>query len=530
MLTANPNLASQFWVFELKYPFYGNYGSSAPYVKGYHCTLTLTVTDAATNKTIATDSRTNKLANTIYEWSNWIAQADVPTLSDCSDYPSFASKVRARLVKDRSTAQASQTITALNAGAVVNGILATQGDSAKDAWQQAVYNAGARDVKLEDGTLTFKLRSYDPQLSTLGKYADAEDGTAWLMSALTNASAYDLEVSVPVVDGQITQKGMNTLKQTVTKAAVTAKTAFGNKEFSTALIAYLYPSPIEGKLTDASQLLAPTDAFTERMNELGLTGIAPFNAWSAVFYGQKSQTLNVKDGPDALALTCVGADPAAMLTAACTEVLDSQAYVTAEERYDHNGLGDAWLLSLAGQGITAQKKGTYKYTLTVDIDELLAGRLPAEYTEYLNTFTYEGTADTLLTTFDKLLDIAAISMPKTGKLSGSSSGTSVTFKLSADSSATYIQMHSADTNEVIVSCFVAAGKSTKVNVPKGNYIILWASGPYWYGEELLFGNLGAMNKSETTEILGTSYSHTFTLEASDEGDVSFHDADLSDFR
>ena len=69
-----------------------------------------------------------------------------------------------------------------------------------------------------------------------------------------------------------------------------------------------------------------------------------------------------------------------------------------------------------------------------------------------------------------------------------------------------------------------------VRVPSGEYTIVWGSGPYWYGEELLFGDLGAYSKSDPTRIKGTNYQHTITLESSEEGDVNFHDADPSDFR
>ena len=47
---------------------------------------------------------------------------------------------------------------------------------------------------------------------------------------------------------------------------------------------------------------------------------------------------------------------------------------------------------------------------------------------------------------------------------------------------------------------------------------------------ILFGDLGAYSKSETVEIKGTNYSHTFTLESSEDGDVNIYGASPADFQ
>lgn len=531
IITGNPNLASEFWVFDVTYPYHSLYGDSSFQVKGYNCCLTMTVIDAATRATVATCTDTNKLGGSIGEWNNYVSAADIPVLSECKAYEGFIEKIRADLVKDRAKASSTRKITNMNAASVVNGVLASLAENNRDAWQSAIYLAGAKNVVLENNTLSFALRSYNPRLSELGKFDAAEDKPAWLMNALKNASAYDLTVSVPVADGQITSNGMNTLKQAVSKAAGTAKNAFTNREFTTALIQYLFPSPIEGKLQDASALLTPTAAFSERMGLFSLSDTAPVSALSSLFYAQKSQQLNANDGPSALVLTCIGADPSVLLSEAYTEVLDSQAYVGIEERYTSlEELYAALQLSMAKKAVNAQRTANYRFTLTISIDDLLLGRLPEGYAEYTALFTYEETAGKLGETVDQLLDIPAVSMPRTGKLSGSTKGTEVNFRLSADSYSTYIQMRNASTNELAVSCFVEGGKSVRVYVPGGDYTIAWASGPYWYGEEKLFGNLCTMNKSESTEITSGRYSHTFTLEQSDDGDVGYHSANPSDFQ
>lgn len=537
VFTGNPNLASEFWVFELKYPFYGNYGKSEPYVKGYHCSLSVTVTDAEHNK-ITSISTTNRLPDTISTWYNWIAQADVPEIQESGSFASFTRKLGENIHLERAKAVVGKKITAMNTESVVNGILAYQSESAKNGWEQAIYSGGARDVQLSGDMLTFRMRSYNPKISEMGKYAEAEYKTGWLFGVLNNATTYDLEISVPVKNGKITDDGMTALKSAVTKAADAAKKGFGGKDFKTALIEYYFPQPLDGKLKTAEDLMTPCDAFRERAMEMRGYTLAVCDvsdeAWAALFYAQNSQTLDVKGGPDAIVLSSMGAVPGEMAAKAAKTVLDAQAFKPKEERLDSDELEEAFHLALAEEAIAVRSKTSEEFiptvTLTVSIDGMLAGEMPTEYEEYLTAFAYSETCDRLIDMDEQLLDIAAIKMPKTGKINAPSSGTSVTFKLSPDSDATYIMMRDTATDTPAATCFAAAGKSVHVNVPQGEYIIAWASGPYWYGEELLFGNLCAMNKSEPAEIKDSSYKHTFTLEKSDNGDVGFTDAKLSDFQ
>ena len=79
--TGNPQLASSFWVFNVSYPYYARYGEQGE-VKGYNCVVTLTVIDAASHRKVAEFSYTSELGDTIFEWENGIAQADLPQTWD----------------------------------------------------------------------------------------------------------------------------------------------------------------------------------------------------------------------------------------------------------------------------------------------------------------------------------------------------------------------------------------------------------------------------------------------------------------
>ena len=82
--TGNPQLASSFWVFKVSYPYYARYGTEGE-VKGYNCVMTLTVIDAANHKKVAEFSYTSELGDTIFDWENGIAQAELPELYDLDE-------------------------------------------------------------------------------------------------------------------------------------------------------------------------------------------------------------------------------------------------------------------------------------------------------------------------------------------------------------------------------------------------------------------------------------------------------------
>jgi hypothetical protein len=91
-------------------------------------------------------------------------------------------------------------------------------------------------------------------------------------------------------------------------------------------------------------------------------------------------------------------------------------------------------------------------------------------------------------------------MPVSGWLSSSKSGTRVTLKTPDDDIARYVQMHSVENEEAVVSLFILSGNSVTVRVPKGQYYILLAGGTLWYGEQYLFGDAGQYERTEDLEI------------------------------
>ena len=530
-LTGNPQLASSFWIIQLKYPFYAYYGSEAE-VKGYNCSLTVTIQDAVTHQKIGEMSATERLGNTIYSWSNWIAKADIPYLANNSGYEDkLLGKARTAIKKERAALQTNRQITVLNAEQVVNAVLLQQTDKLNDAWQRAIYESGAKDIDIDGNTLTFSLRSYDAKQKELGKYSAAEDKDEWLMTMIKNASAYDLVISVEMENGNIPQKSVNKIKTAVQQAASKAKQFFSGQDFLACMKDFMFPAVAEAKAKSATDLLTPSDSFTQWYYGMGnVLDHAPVGVASAVYQLQKNQTLNVKDGPHAMELSCSSIPISDLLSSSAKAVLDTQAYLPAEERADSEDLVRLVAEEFAAEAWKQIQKTGTKNGIVIDIDGLIVDGLPRGYAEYFEGFRWSDTIESLGNTLDMLPDIAALPLPKAGLMRGNNKGTTVNFKLSKDSNPTYIIMRDDYSDEIVMACFALAGKTSTVHVPQGRYKIAWCSGPYWYGEEILFGELGAYSKSETVDIKGTNYSHTFTLESSADGDVNIYGATPADFQ
>lgn len=60
--------------------------------------------------------------------------------------------------------------------------------------------------------------------------------------------------------------------------------------------------------------------------------------------------------------------------------------------------------------------------------------------------------------------------------------------LTSGEDATVIKIEDAYTKAVLMTFFVRPGRSIEYTIPSGTYIIKVASGPIWYGRDLLFGD------------------------------------------
>ena len=541
VFTGNPDIASSFWVFSQKYPFRGWYGhNNQKEVRGFNSETSLTVIDAATHQTTARISESNRLPNSIDTWHNGIAVADTYYLEYNNGFESFASKVEKAIEKQYASQDTSRRMTSVSAASVLNGILREQAEGSTDAWVRAICESGVRNAVLEKDQVSFSLRSYDPRTKDLGAYSRAEDGDAWLRSALENASAYDLELKLQVEDGRLTKQAKTSLANAVKKAASTAQAGFGGRDMASALSARLFPVPVDEKLSEASELLEPSASFRKwySSNNLADTGLS-VEELSIICYAQKSQALNAKGGPGGLELNCTGADPAVMIADCVKAALDDMAYAPAETRTSADDAAAALHGKLAEAAAAAHTKSSAKYSFTVDIDELAEGKNPAGWLETLAGFDTAEQVKYIRATAANFPEEAAESLPKTGivkAFTSDMSGTRVTFELYDGAGPTYLMVlhpehyNDRDVNSRYVSAFILPGQKVTLQIPEGYYRFAVCSGQWWYGEEKLFSASGSYWISETTHILGTQYSHTFSLDPSDEYELLFEEGSPNDFR
>ncbi|MBO7385993.1 MAG: hypothetical protein J6U63_06625, partial [Clostridia bacterium] len=469
VFTANPHLASEFWVYNVRYTYYADYGEQGDtrFVKGYDVEMSLTVEKADGKGDIAVLTMSDRLPDRISSWSDWTAFPDTPIVDrGTSKMNDFVKKIRTNLVKERAAGISGQAITYLNADKVINSILVEQAESVSDPWQKAIYESGAKNVSVDDDVLTFYMRGFDPGLSEMPAYAEEKDG--WLEQALDNMQQYNLELSLPLKSGQLPTKSMDTLKSTVKTAASNAQKALKGADLSAAIKETMFFPPLPESVTDATKILNPDEGFIDwayRNSDLSPYALAP------LFYTEKSQSMSLSGGPHAITLECTGGNAPEMIKAARLGALDAFAYVTADER-DALDAEEQFQLALAKNALEARKSSKNKFTITLDLDTFRSYNLPEEYEAFINSYPYEDALDSLTEIIYQLPDIAAEPLPKNGKMKGGSNGTQVIVKISENSNATYVQLRNDDTGEIVATAFIRPGKQVTMYAAKGMYRIL----------------------------------------------------------
>ena len=522
VLTGNPHLASMFWVFDLKYPYYGRYGSDGD-IKGYHCEASLTAVTADKKEVIAQVSGAEKLGDTISSWDNWIAKADMPALDELAARNGMADTLRARFIQERSALMLSRKVTPGNAREILDSTLLAESEKTNDPWEKAILESGAHNDSLEEGTLSFSLYTYDTKVSDMRADGTIENNSLWSDDALSNASGDEIGLSVRVIQGKITHTSLNNAKKLIRAAAAKTREGFESPEMRDALIERVLRAPLSEKPSRAEDLLAPDADFVDWT--YGLDGSNDSRALACLAYTQSSPALYTKDGPRAVAVTFLSADPEKLLRDAYQAALDSLAFAAADDRPEYTD--EALLNELAQAAFRFNKKDA------VSVQVPLTIRLPYDISlnadAYWNSFAYEDYVSRLYSMAERLPEFPALSLPKNGKIKGPSGGAEIILKLSDESSPTYVQIRSVSDDKVVASAFILTGKQVKVNAPAGSYYILYCSGPYWYGEEEMFCDLGTYQKSDTVK-LNRSSSLTVTLVTTNQGDLNVYGVDPSAFR
>ena len=125
-------------------------------------------------------------------------------------------------------------------------------ETQKDPWVLAILQAGASNIRWEGNTAVFQMRSFDPDLKSLGAYQKAEDRKAWRERAAENLKAYSLEVRMTFgEDGTPDKKQGAALLKQIKNAAGAAKGALGKPDWKNALTDLLFCFPVHGNSAGA---------------------------------------------------------------------------------------------------------------------------------------------------------------------------------------------------------------------------------------------------------------------------------------
>lgn len=412
----------------------------------------------------------------------------------------------------------------------VDAFVAEQAGAQKDVWARAVLEAGAKDIRWDGYTATFSLRSFDPDLKTLGAYAKAEDKAAWREAALANISAYNLEVSVTFeADGTVKKKARNAFLDKVKAAAKTAKASFDKKDLTHAVADMLFCVPqTDAKKPSAADLMVADEnfaAFIAARPELFPCENA--SEWAPLMYLQRAWKLSsAKTGPHRITLSWDALDPVSFLNRAFDGVSRSLAEVTAAERPQEDSLSFMWRSGLAETAVEAKKGRLRTQKVTFDIDDLAAGRLPEGFAEFYAGYRPSEWYGKLVEGYRALPAEASQPMPKTGILSSvSKKGRAVLVKVPKDGRNTYVILRDADTGVIQAEAFVEPGKNVNMKVAEGVYIVQYATGSTWYGTEGAFGPLGTYTASD--EFIVAKKKWNLTSEREQPG-ISLHPIQLAD--
>ncbi|NLB90935.1 MAG: hypothetical protein GX786_06935 [Clostridiales bacterium] len=410
----------------------------------------------------------------------------------------------------------------------------------ENVWRKAIYQAGfemgeieKEEVELKTGEILIKesamvfLRSFNPNLKELGKY---EEGKAdYLDRLLSNTQAFDLEITVEVIDGEISEKGEKAVKNGVSKAATATKEAFESNRTKNAIIDRLFPEITTVK--DKEELVI-SEEFSSWFNKYIATHVdvnLVAKDYLPLFYAQRKQVISFKGGPHEMILTCTGPEVDVFLTKAEEWTFEDLSKISYANQNTRNLNEEAFIGGLSQVAMEFRKGGKETFEIVLDIDRLREGNFGDGYYNYLQGYTVESAVVRLGEKVVQLPDHPAQPMPKTARLSGGSRGTKIIVNAPAGERAYFFQVRKVDTEETTASGFIRPGEKCTVYSTPGQTYFLLASGNSWYGDEHLFGKEGIYSKTESLEIMGSKYYHTITLEVTEEGNMGVYGTDIEDF-
>ena len=181
-----------------------------------------------------------------------------------------------------------------------------------------------------------------------------------------------------------------------------------------------------------------------------------------------------------------------------------------------------WRGKLAEASVALSREKLPSHTLTIDLDDLAAGKVPAEYAAFFAAYAPARAYEKLDSAYELLPEEACLEVPGNGVISSASRGKTVQVSVPEGGRCTYVQFRDAGTGELRADAFIHPGKDVSVRIPGRSYVLQFAAGVTWYGTERLFGPLGDYTASDPVtvaaarwKIVSETESEGFTLHPSD---------------
>ncbi len=428
----------------------------------------------------------------------------------------------------------------------LNDVMHEIGKAADDPLTAAICSGGVSKLTIspkyevssnQPVKATLYIKSMNPQSAPLPKY-DRDPFGYWkkIMQAITGHT-YKVSLTVLAEDGRfsLADKQRLSLESAIFKAADKARKGIGSTSLVVPLTELIAPMPVQVK---SNTKTIEEDDYSALF--VSFAGHNPMDysreAMACAVLLLKGGTVTFGASFDALQVTLnVPASMEDFMLKAVAGVMkdlkrDAQARNYSDEALKKRLIDNLESLALAyrkdKKAATQEYHFTLPFTGEYGIDTWYQ---PSE--EYLNSFfgSLEQAMEEMKLQISDLPDYPAMDEPKTGRLSGSKSGTQVVLKIPKDGYARYVEFrNSADQKEL--SCYIRAGSTARVRLSQGGYYLVIGAGDTWYGTGHLFGESASYSKTDYFQVPSSSWIYTLTLEPVtnlDDG-IPIYDIDLND--
>ncbi|MEG0934762.1 MAG: hypothetical protein RSJ41_04140 [Clostridia bacterium] len=403
--------------------------------------------------------------------------------------------------------------------------LRAEAAACENAWEKYLLTQPIERFFLANGTATFALPAWNPDLESL-----SGDVSSWLDPIWANVTGQWVEGTASIqadASGAPVVRDMDDFVRATKRAAQRAQAAFDQPQMRRALTARLLPAQL---FTDAN---TPTDAFGNLCRAYqGILSPAQLQVALSI---QKNASMAVSKGPTALRIVFYHADSASIAQAAYEDACAKIAQLDMVNQYTREQMAQLYANCVSAHGAAFEKSGATgaKAILTIDLPSLMRdGLRTKDFEDYAASvlIPFDQHVDQLMATAQTLPDFPLRDQPETGVITGGATGTKLIFKAPDDGFGRYVMVKDAKTGAIPVTLFVRAGETCTAYAPEGAYEILIGTGSGWYGPVRQFEDAGQYTKTiSPVEVLDIEHYHTITLGQSSAPQTATTSATLDDF-